>query len=162
MSTLQPTKTFDVELPWEREACFTRLLLHDPTQKAQFHKIDLFHTVTLGIGKNHASCLALLQDLMPGASLQVRFQKLTEMYMEFCKEPWSDILVKLSCFECFKPFGRCRRSCERKIRRHATCARSTERSWDGQGAPRLLLRGIRVRSPRCYANLWSICAAATP
>ena len=38
--------TMGVEAPWEEEPWFTRMLMHNPNQKDDFHKIDLFHTIS--------------------------------------------------------------------------------------------------------------------
>lgn len=81
--------TIEEEIPWANEASFTRVLMHEPDQKAGFHKIDLFHTVSLGLGKTFAaSSLAILQELLPGSSIEARFKNLTVQYIEYCKELW--------------------------------------------------------------------------
>ena len=55
--------------------------------KASFYKPDVFHTVTLGIGKTFAaSSLAYLQELYEGTSIEARFESLTADYLEFCKD----------------------------------------------------------------------------
>ena len=78
--------TENQELPWNREAVFTKLLMCE-VAKPEFYKIDLFHTVTLGIGKSFAaSCLAILQELNNGSSIELRMQELTASYLEFCRD----------------------------------------------------------------------------
>ena len=43
------------ELPWDNEAAFTRLLMYDQTDKASFHRPDIWHNTQLGIGKAFAA-----------------------------------------------------------------------------------------------------------
>ena len=75
------------ELPWYEEACFTRILLHQPEKKPYFHKPDVFHTVSLGIGKTFAaSSLAILQRLLDGTSIESRISEMSSAYLEFCRE----------------------------------------------------------------------------
>lgn len=83
--------TMHAELPWEQEAIFTRVLMHDVGRKAGFHKIDIFHTVNLGIGKSFAaSSLSILQQLCHHSSIEKRLQSLSSSYIEFCVDfqPW--------------------------------------------------------------------------
>lgn len=84
-------QTMESQIPWEDEAAFTRLLMHEENRKASFHKIDVFHTVSLGIGKSFAaSSLTLLQSLCDGTSIETRFRSLSEMFIEYCKDAcWS-------------------------------------------------------------------------
>ena len=78
--------TMHTEDPWDHEAVFTRVLMHERNKKAAFHKIDIFHTVSLGIGKSFAaSSLAILQTLCPGRSVEKRLQSLSSSYLEFCR-----------------------------------------------------------------------------
>lgn len=80
--------TLGQEDPWNEEAVFTRILMHEPESKASFHKVDLFHTVSLGVGKTFAaSSFVILQPICDGTSVPSRLQVLTSMYLEFCKEP---------------------------------------------------------------------------
>lgn len=80
--------TLGLEDPWEQEAVFTRVLMHDTANKASFHKVDLFHTVSLGVGKTFAaSSIAIIQPICDGTSVPSRLQTMTSMYLEFCKEP---------------------------------------------------------------------------
>ena len=75
------------EVPWEEEAIFTTTLRHDKNKKADFHKIDLFHTVSLGIGKQFAaSSLSILQSICNGSSVEKRLQSLSSVFIEYCKE----------------------------------------------------------------------------
>lgn len=81
--------TVGAQLPWEEEACFTRILMHERASKETFHKIDVFHTVSLGVGKSFAaSSFTLIQLLVEGNSLPARFEELSSLYLEFCRDPW--------------------------------------------------------------------------
>ena len=80
-------QTCATEIPWEDEAIFTQVLMCED-DKPSFHKIDLFHTVTLGVGKSYAaSCFTILQELMQGTSVEERLKELTSLYLEFCRDP---------------------------------------------------------------------------
>ena len=86
-------ETLGAVLPWTTEACFTRLLMHDANNKASFHKVDLFHTVSLGVGKAFAaSSLALVQTLCNGNSVTARMSELTSLYREFCRDLWFEYI----------------------------------------------------------------------
>ena len=75
------------EVPWDEEAVFTTVLMHDKDKKADFHKIDLFHTVSLGIGKQFAaSSLSILQSVCGGSSVEKRLQSLSSSFIEFCRD----------------------------------------------------------------------------
>lgn len=81
--------TIGQELPWEEEAIFTKVLMHDQGSKAEFHKIDLFHTVTLGVGKTYAAnCLAIMQEMFNGTSIDERLREMTSRFLEFCRDTW--------------------------------------------------------------------------
>lgn len=76
------------EFPWEEEAVFTRKLMHEFDKKAAFHKVDIFHTVSLGVGKAWAACgFAILQQVCPGTSIEKRLQVLSDLYVEYCVDP---------------------------------------------------------------------------
>ena len=82
-------KTFGEELPWDEEPAFTRVLLHEPDLKETFFKPDVFHTVSLGMGRNYAaSSLAHLQRYCDGSSIDARLLELSANYVEFCKDAW--------------------------------------------------------------------------
>ena len=67
----------------------TQVLMHEQGDKPSFHKIDVFHTVSLGVGKLFASSsLALLQALFRGGSLSARFAEMSVMFLEYCKDAW--------------------------------------------------------------------------
>ena len=68
------------------------------SEKAEFHKVDLFHTVTLGVAKSYAaSSLAILQEVAHGSSIEARLQELTGLYLEFCRDSELHFEVLLSC-----------------------------------------------------------------
>lgn len=78
--------TFGAELPWNDEAIWTKVLMHEQGMKPEFHKIDIFHTITLGVGKSYAaSCLVTMQVLMNGTSIEERFKELTSFFLEYCR-----------------------------------------------------------------------------
>lgn len=90
-------QTFEVEPAWEEEAVFTRLLMHEPARKGFFHKIDLFHTITLGVGKSYAaSSLTLLQELCRGSSIEERMREISAQFIEYCKDSCSTRQCMLS------------------------------------------------------------------
>ena len=56
---------------------FTRVLMHEPDKKESFHKVDLFHTVNMGVGKTFAaSSLVILLKHCPGNSVEERLAQL--------------------------------------------------------------------------------------
>ncbi|CAK9057176.1 unnamed protein product [Durusdinium trenchii] len=74
--------------PYLEEAVFTRKLMHEFDKKAAFHKVDIFHTVSLGVGKAWAACgFAILQQVCPGTSIEKRLQVLSDLYVEYCVDP---------------------------------------------------------------------------
>lgn len=80
--------TAGAELPWQDEAVFTKVLMHESVDKSLFHKVDLFHTITLGVGKSFAaSSLAILQELCSGSSIEERLREVSGFYLQFCKDP---------------------------------------------------------------------------
>ena len=80
--------TMGTELPWEEESIITRVLLHEPDSKESFHKVDLFHTVNLGVGKSFAaSSLVILLNQCHANSVDARLRELSGFYLEFCKVP---------------------------------------------------------------------------
>ena len=85
-------------MPWAMEACFTRLLMHDATNKPSFHKVDLFHTVQLGQGKAFAaSALVSLLPLFGGDSVDARLASLTQHYKQYCKVSSPRIITLFVC-----------------------------------------------------------------
>lgn len=62
--------------------------MHEKERKCFFHKVDLFHTITLGMGKSYAaSSLAMLQEVLPGSSIDERMGEMSALYIEYCKDP---------------------------------------------------------------------------
>jgi len=91
-----------MEIPWEEEAVFTRVLMCE-ADKTLFHKIDLFLTVTLGVGKSYAaSCLTILQELMPGSSIEERLRELSSLFLEYCRDPELNSSIMLFTFSCLR------------------------------------------------------------
>ena len=84
--------TLGREPAWEEEPLFTRILLHDPGKKEDFHKIDLFHTISLGMAKSFAaSAISIVQELLAGSSIEQRMKEISSMYIEYCKD------IRLQC-----------------------------------------------------------------
>ena len=79
--------TMGVEHPWDDEPLHTQILMHDPNQKEDFHKIDLFHTISLGMGKGFAaSAVSILQEILPGSSIEQRMKEFSGMFLEYCRD----------------------------------------------------------------------------
>ena len=75
-------------MPWVEEAAFTRLLLHDRSNKPGFHKPDLFHNVHLGQGKAFsASALVCLLPLYDGGSVDAKLAAMSDDFKAFCHAP---------------------------------------------------------------------------
>lgn len=85
--------TMEVEAPWKEEPVFMQLM-HDLSRPASFHKIDLFHTISLGVGKSFsASAICVLQVLVPGSSIDERLGNVSSSYIEFCKDYWQHLIA---------------------------------------------------------------------
>ena len=77
----------DLPAPWLEENGFTQLLLQQtaPCGKARFYKVDVWHVVQLGVAKDFvSSSMCLLQELLEGGNIDLRFQQMTVMYKAFC------------------------------------------------------------------------------
>ena len=62
-------------------------LPHEEDKPARFFQFDLWHSYHLGLGKTFlGSLLALLSDRQPGGSIDVRFQRLTNLYLQWAEE----------------------------------------------------------------------------
>lgn len=136
-----------METPWEEEQVFTRILMHDPNKKASFHKIDLFHTISLGIGKAFAaSCICILQTLVPGNSIESRLRELSSLYIEFCRDVWDKFVYQSFMFlrlvgygwvdalDPFKGYVPTRAGLlPRNITKRTMSKRLTGRCWGGRG-----------------------------
>ena len=84
-------------LPWDRESPFTRHLYHDlsPNGAPRLHRIDLWHSVHLGIGKTFAaSSLMIFATALPGHNVDERFDGMSVLYANFCKLKHLDRLVQ--------------------------------------------------------------------
>ena len=80
--------TFNMEEPWNSQPVFLRLP-HEAGRAAEFFKIDVFHTVSLGVGKNWtAGGLSLISTLCPGDTIDERLKSLSSDYLEYCKDLW--------------------------------------------------------------------------
>ena len=91
--------TIGREDPWTSESLFTTKLLHEKDKKAEFFKVDAFHTVSLGVGKNFpAGALALLQNLFRGNNIKDRLASMTMDYLEYCKDTGQLMIANFVCF----------------------------------------------------------------
>ena len=85
-------ESYEVELepPWDEESAWSAAsLLRDggPQGKARFFKVDIWHSVHMGQGKDLvASGFCLLQKLMPGTNVDVRFEGISQLYLAWCAE----------------------------------------------------------------------------
>ena len=76
-------------LPWTTESAFTRLLLHDDSNKPSFYRTDIWHNLQQGQGKAFcSSSLVTMLPLFAGTSVDSKFESMTLAYREFCQEPW--------------------------------------------------------------------------
>lgn len=92
------TEAYELRLPvpWNREAAFTRLLLKDASinGSARFHKVDLWHSVHLGVGKSWiASSLLVLASRITEGTIDDKFRVFNEKYMAFCRKKKLDKLI---------------------------------------------------------------------
>ena len=157
--------TMGMEEPWDEEPLFTQMLMHDPAKKEDFHKIDLFHTISLGIGKPFAaSAICILQELLAGGSIEQRLKDFTSMYLEYCRDfglqcCWICIFVDFMCwflFRCFASilyifsgYG----PASRKTRKRAMSKRLTGPCLGGSAHQSLLGVGPKVLSQhRCASS----------
>ena len=79
----------NLPVPWVEESAWTTMLMCEsgPQGKARFFKPDLWHTVHMGIAKDFiASSLCLLQVFMDGSNVDLRFEHMTTLYREFCRQ----------------------------------------------------------------------------
>lgn len=100
------TEAYELRLPvpWNREAAFTRLLLKDASinGSARFHKVDLWHSVHLGVGKSWiASSLLVLASRITEGTIDDKFRVFNEKYMAFCrKKKLGKLISKLDKHYC--------------------------------------------------------------
>ena len=61
--------------------------MHERDRKEATYLIDLFHTISLGVGKTFAASSAVvLHDLCAGSSIDERLRNLSSQFIEFCKD----------------------------------------------------------------------------
>ena len=156
-------ETMGVDMPWNEEAAFTRVLMHDGGQKPFFHKIDLCHTVSLGVGKSFAaSGLSILQNVCNGSSVVSRMDELSSMYMEFCRESctqqfflpdWFLVLTQTYFFRASGPRGfKHFALLIRNTTRPTMSARLIVRCWVGWAIVSHMEHGVKVPWPLLCAN----------
>lgn len=97
--TLQyPFEDFSTNAAWKRtefrrgDCPFTSFptllaLPHQPSKPGAFFAFDLWHAYHLGMGKTFlGSVLALMSQKMPGTQIDVRFQNLTNLFLNWAQE----------------------------------------------------------------------------
>ena len=76
-----------VDLPWDREASFTRLLMCDQGNKPSFHRPDIWHNAQLGIAKAFAAnSLVSMMDFFNGTSVETRLEAMTKDFLQYCRD----------------------------------------------------------------------------
>lgn len=81
-------RCLDLPLPWSNEPAWTRLM-HDESIGGlqRFHRIDVWHTLHMGVGKAWvSSTMHLLQHVVPGGSVDKRMEFLNEDFFAFCSD----------------------------------------------------------------------------
>jgi len=79
----------EIELPWTVESPWTIFPYQDTAVngKSRFYKVDIWHTVQLGVGKDFAaSAMCLLVRDICASNIDDRFQILSEKYLAWCKQ----------------------------------------------------------------------------
>ena len=81
----------EIYLPWPKgsESLFTKVLTLNGSvnSRAQFHRPVLWHGVHLGVGKAFlVSAMSVFQKAIPGNNVDVRFERISSHYSEFCKQ----------------------------------------------------------------------------
>ena len=84
-------RSFEEEIPepWEEESAWTIFPYQDLScnGKNRFYKVDIWHTVQMGVGKDFASAaLCLLARAVPASNIDSRFQVLSDEYIAFCRQ----------------------------------------------------------------------------
>ncbi|CAJ1434264.1 unnamed protein product [Effrenium voratum] len=87
--------------PWQDEPCFVQKLFVDrcANGKSQFFKLDIWHTIAMGIGKTWcAASVSIIQRHCLGkGSVEQRFARLTADFREYCtRERKSPYVNKLT------------------------------------------------------------------
>ena len=83
---IRHARVFDTPAPWDTTPPWTKLL-HDESVggEQRFHKIDIWHTFHMGFGKTWVSCcVARIQYLTWGTSVDKRVEILNEDFQEYC------------------------------------------------------------------------------
>ena len=84
----------------------TRVLLHDPSFKSAFHKVDVWHSIQLGQGKCYvASAIAGLLDIFEGSSVEAKLAAVTTEFLSYCRDSRHTLHnffrgFRCSCFKC--------------------------------------------------------------
>lgn len=86
-SGMQDARVFETPPPWSLEPPWTSLLHDESVGGAQrFQRIDIWHTVHMGFGKNWIACsVARIQYLTGGTSVDKRVDILNADFQEYCQ-----------------------------------------------------------------------------
>ena len=78
--------TVATELPWLQEPPLTKWLVHDSQNPADMYRLDLWHCFHLGMGRTFlANAIVLSLDSCSTATVDGKFEELTQNYLRFCK-----------------------------------------------------------------------------
>lgn len=79
-------RVLETPFPWDTEPVWTKLLHDESVGGAQrFHRVDIWHTFHMGCGKTWvACCVARIQYLTGGTSVDKRVEILNQDFQEYC------------------------------------------------------------------------------
>lgn len=78
--------TVGIKLPWVRQPALIQHLIHDRGDPASFFKTDIWHVFHLGFGRSWiASVLQLVLQVLPCQNLDLKWEYLTDSYLNWCK-----------------------------------------------------------------------------
>ena len=81
--------TMGTVAPWRSEPPLTKWLVGDADHLASLYKLDIFHTVHLGLGRSFlANAIVLCMSLPAFAASNIdgRFERMTQSYLCFCRQ----------------------------------------------------------------------------
>ena len=79
----------EIPVPWTEESAWTQYPLQNlaTNGRARFFKIDIWHTVQMGVGKDMAaSALCLLANAVNLRSIDQRFEVISQEYLSWCRD----------------------------------------------------------------------------
>ena len=81
--------TMGTVAPWRSEPPLTKWLGGDTEHLASLYKLDIFHTVHLGLGRSflaNAMVLCMSLPAFAASNIDGRFERMTESYLCFCRQ----------------------------------------------------------------------------